>query len=362
MRKAAATTLYLLYFAVVVVVLLESIMRVYDPFQFRQQGDTVVLPRNRKMVIENNKIPVLDRKIVHTKNSLGFRGPEPENISDLNSIIAVGGSTTECFYLNDTSCWTYLLANRLRSHYPDVWINNAGYQGHSTFGNNILLNQFIKQLRPRYIMLMEGMNEVNRTDLIQNESVSRSAKQVSTWGWLKRNSRVVSAMLNIQRYLLADRLKLTDNYADLRADERNYNRLSPQYCDSALLDQQPLVTAYKERMQEIIDTLIANNIKPILITQPMLFGEGTDDVSGADLGLYNVANVYNGELVWDLLEQYNDVTRLLAKENDLPVIDLARKLPKSSAYFYDICHFTPEGSREVSRIIAEDFINMRVLD
>src|SRR5689334_14103707 len=105
--KIRKRLIYSAYLLLTFIVILEILLRLFDPFGFRQKGNNVILPRNRKMVFNNDKIPVLQRRTVHTKNSLGFRGPEkPEHFADRTSIIAVGGSATECFYLDDKTCWT----------------------------------------------------------------------------------------------------------------------------------------------------------------------------------------------------------------------------------------------------------------
>ncbi len=109
-----------------------------------------------------------------------------------------------------------------------------------------------------------------------------------------------------------------------------------------MLNKKSLVEAFKLRLNRIIDTCLANKIDLILITQPILFGEGKDVVTGANLETYRVRDGYNGLLMWKLLETYNDATRIIAREKGLQLIDLAREMPKSSLYFYDICHFSNE--------------------
>jgi hypothetical protein len=44
----------------------------------------------------------------YTKNSLGFTTglKKPENFEEVESIIAVGGSTTECYFVSDDKIWT----------------------------------------------------------------------------------------------------------------------------------------------------------------------------------------------------------------------------------------------------------------
>lgn len=351
MRKLLNITGYVIFLAIAVFILSKIILRFWNPFNFRQDDKNVVLPRNRKIIFTNTSIPALDKKIVHTKNSLGFRGPEPPaNLKNVTSIIAVGGSTTECFYLSDSLCWTNLLARQLKKIKNNIWINNAGYQGHSTYGNFILINDYIKFLKPDYVLLLEGMNEVNRTDIRIDESIAADSKKTSTWGWIKRNSRVVNMLLNIQRKMLADKLGVTDNNFDLSKAQRL--TLTDAYIDSVKEKQVPLVEAYSKRLNEIVDTCLANHIRPMLITQPILFGDIGDCITGTDLYSVKITDGYNSKLICLLIELYNDATRQIAKRKNLLLIDLAHEMPKCSRYFYDICHFTNDGSRKVSEILS----------
>jgi lysophospholipase L1-like esterase len=344
---------YLLYLFVIVIAALEIILRIYNPFAFRQKGDDVILPRNRKMQFTNEKIPVIDRTTVHTKNSLGFRGPEPpKNFSEKTSIVAVGGSATECFYLDDSKYWTKLISDELTKTDTNIWINNAGFQGHSSYGHFILIDSYIKHLKPDYILFMAGINEINRYDITDNESVSRKSNRNTLWGWLKRKSEVISLLINIRRHLMADKLFVTDNYTNLRDPDLKDKSFPKTYIDSTFKVQQPLVEGYRKRLHRIIDTCLANNIKVILVTQPMLFGPGIDSLSGRNLETVGSPIGYNGRMIWQLLEQYNNVSRAAATRYSLPVIDLASEMPKSSLYFYDICHFTNEGSAKVAEIVS----------
>jgi hypothetical protein len=78
----------------------------------------------------------LEARIVHRKNSLGFRGPElPADYAERLSIIAVGGSTTECFYIPDGKTWPDLPADSLGGNFSGLWLDNAGLDGHSTWGH-----------------------------------------------------------------------------------------------------------------------------------------------------------------------------------------------------------------------------------
>jgi hypothetical protein len=90
--------------------------------------------------------------------------------------------------------------------------------------------------------------------------------------------------------------------------------------------------------------------EPIIITQPVLYGEGIDDRTGLDLSKIYVSPV-DGKTAWNILQRYNDIARKVAFENNVLLVDLAVQLPKSSRYFYDTIHFTNEGSSAVAHIV-----------
>jgi hypothetical protein len=58
-----------------------------------------------------------------------------------------------------------------------------------------------------------------------------------------------------------------------------------------------------------------------------------------------------------MLENFNAVTRRVATELDVVLVDLAYILPKSTEIFYDDSHFTVAGAQEVAEEIARTFAN-----
>ena len=93
--------------------LLEAFLRVYNPLGVRIRGDRIVLPRNFRETMTNNTNTKLEPVIVFSKNALGFRGPEPPRDFDGHlTVLAVGGSTTECLYLTDGASWPERLGAR----------------------------------------------------------------------------------------------------------------------------------------------------------------------------------------------------------------------------------------------------------
>jgi lysophospholipase L1-like esterase len=335
--------------------LMEVVLRIYNPFEFRVKGDNIVLTKNKKAVIENTEIPGLDSTIIHQKNKLGFRGEDPPgNLEDFTSIVTVGGSTTECYYVGEGKAWPAQLNKKLQSRFDNIWLNNAGLDGHSTFGHRILIESYLKDLRPTYILFLVGINDVGRTDLgSYDQNLSRrdkpSSKLKSIFVSFAEISETASMALNIYRSLKARRHALFHKLIELQ--KLPQMTLSDEQRQRVLSSHGPTLDAYASRLTNLAELCKKNGISPIFVTQPALYGNSVDSETGVDLSLMQVDEEHNGALKWEILERYNDITRAVASKTNTLLIDLSRMMPKDSRYYYDFVHFNNEGCSRVATII-----------
>ncbi|MGZ5280703.1 MAG: SGNH/GDSL hydrolase family protein [Bacteroidia bacterium] len=338
------------------VLLLELFLRIYNPFPTRIKGDKIILPVNKKYEFKNKKVNGLEPYIIHTKNSLGFRGEElPADLEKRISIITVGGSTTECLYLSDGKDWPNVVGKKLKSDIPDIWLNNAGLDGHSTFGHTILLQDYLVKLKPDYVLFLIGTNDVEREDLskfdsmhIRNYSTNRNWK-----GKLVEHSEIANVLYNISSVYKAKNQELT--HFSLKLSKADTFVLKKEDAQKALNSQDKFLEAYKFRLKNIIKICRENKIQPVFITQPYLLGFGIDSLTGADLAKVKIGE-RDGATQWQILQMYNEVTKQVGTENKVPVIDLANKMPKQSVYFYDQAHFTNAGANTVAEIVAGELL------
>lgn len=336
---------------------IEILLRIYNPIPQRIKGDKIILPVKYKYKINNINIKKLDKNIVHTKNSLGFRGPDiPEKINDYLSIIAVGGSTTECFYLSDGNDWPSALERKLKDISNNVWVNNAGFDGHSTFGHKILIDDFILKIKPDIILFLVGANDVGREDLNKGYDRRISSKSYnSNKENILQKSELYNLIRNVFRVMKAREMEVQHKEIDLlkleifKIDENDKNII--------LQHHKEFLDNYKKRVNLLIDSCIEANIEPILITQPLLWGDLIDPVTKVNLAELKTKKEQNGLVQWQILELYNDIIRKLAKEKHLLLIDLAKKMPKDSRYYYDDYHFTNSGAEKVAEIIFSEMKN-----
>lgn len=365
-KKFAKNILALIIGCIIALILFEIILQIYNPIEVRVRGDSIILPAYKNYTFENKNIPKLDDIIFHTKNSLGFRGPEipEEGLENYLSIITIGGSTTESFYISDDKTWPALLEQKLKLVYPNVWVNNAGLDGHSTFGHTLLLEEHIVELKPDMIILLIGANDVGNEgyttqmlghvkDGIHFESVESFVKSASLY------SEVMALTLNFYKFMRAkskglahNNLNLT-NTAQLEYPESNLQEILNEHKEN-------FIPSYEERIKRIIQIAEENNIEVVLVTQPVLYGGGVDSITGVNLEGVDAGGGLSGYTKWNILELYNNATRKVAHEEDVLVIDLANKLPKNSLYFYDFYHYTNEGSEEIASIIYSDLSNKRL--
>lgn len=340
-----------LFFAVLV---LEIGLRITNPVEVRVRGNEIILPVNKVYELRNIQVAGLQQEVRHTKNSLGFRGPEPtEAEPDAIKIVAVGGSTTESFYQSDGYDWPAVASHVMTSKGLHVWVNNAGLDGHSTFGHLILLNDFLIDLKPDIILVMAGLNDVSRYEM--NETNVRRGIQFSSGRAflisLSHYSEIVATGMQLYRVYVASRQGLRHDFLEfdtLGEIENTKDEIQ------AVLDYQEewFLNGFRERLSTFVETSLANGITPVLITQASLVGESIDPVTGMDLMRVDLGG-FSGELFWAMVEQYNDVTRDVARENNIFLIDLAQELEKNTLFFYDAVHMTDAGAAETGRIIGQ---------
>lgn len=329
MKKILKNFLALIIGIIISFVLAEIVLRIYNPLPSRFRGDTIQLKTNvKKRIVIEPKIEGLDSSINYSVNSLGFRGDEkPDNAN--YSIITVGGSTTECSLLDDKKTWTAQLGIKLKEIQPNLWINNAGLDGATTYGHNILLDDYILKLKPNMVIFLVGVNDRGKSDF-KNEDGILINRRESIIKKLVKRSEVANLANNL--YLMykthsvnighkSNKVKYEDVINDIMIDSNTLKKHQLKHSES--------LKAYKERVENLAEKCINNSISPIFVTQPLVYGgEG-----------------------WAIMQMYNDVVRMVCYEKQLQCIDLANIMPKRAVYFYDEMHYTNEGSKAVSDII-----------
>jgi lysophospholipase L1-like esterase len=332
---------------------LEVLLRLYNPLEIRFRPDRIVLPVHKRYIFDNTaKFPTkLPKTTIHTKNSLGFRGaPPPADFGDYLTIITIGGSTTECFYLSDGRTWPDLLGRELSREFNRVWVNNAGLDGATTYRHLILMEDYVVKLRPKVVLFLIGINDVGAGDIAAAEQ-RRGHDLRHLWHAVLYRSEVYVLGQNLYHYFIAQRQGLHHTEIDLRKvptlaeiPAATAARTLEDYRTNSL-------PWFAQRLEQLVKICRDHGIEPVLITQPTLYGPGLDPLTGVNLATVKLGDELNGDLMFRAVSLYNGVTRRVAQEQGVLLIDLARELPRNSAYYYDYLHYTEAGARQVAGII-----------
>ncbi len=352
MKKYLTNLSILLLGCLVALAVLEVLLRVYNPLEMRFRPDRIVLPVNKRYIFDNTeKFPTkLAKTTIHTKNSLGFRGaPPPRDFRDELTIITIGGSTTECFYLSDGLTWPDLLGQQLSREFKRVWINNAGLDGATTYRHLILMEDYVVKLRPKVVLFLIGINDVGAGDIAAAEA-RRGHDLKHRWRALLYRSEVYALGQNLWRYFIAQRRGLHHTEIDLRA-AGTLERLPAGTTSRMLKDYESnSLPFFAARVEQLVKVCREHGIEPVLITQPTLYGPGLDPVTGVNLETVKVGD-QNGRFMFQAIDLYNEVTRRVAQKDGVLLIDLARELPRNSTYYYDYLHYTEPGAMAVAGIV-----------
>lgn len=265
------------------------------------------------------------------------------------TILFLGGSTTECYYVDEEARFPYLAGRLLEESGKKINSINSGKSGnHSMHSINILLNKGLA-LNPDIVVMMHNVNDLNtlmHDNTYWNENTSRSLLITNEHRTLAGNMKDTVRRLVPRLYFVARIVKAkywnpvdeTDEFAHSRG-----KRLA--------IDERKIFELFAKNLQAFINVSRAYGIRPVLMTQASRFKENPDSIITKnvkpveDLGI--AYQKYRG-----LHIRMNEIVREVGSANHVLVIDLAREVPRSNSYLYDPVHFNDNGSRYVARLIA----------
>jgi hypothetical protein len=123
-----------------------------------------LMPPNHRTVFRPHPgiMPGISGDSNFVTNSNGIRGDE-FTAQDAYRILAVGGSTTECSYLDQPETWTHLLQETLNRNTRNqkVWVGNGGLSG-TTTRHHLVAMQYLplREMKINAVILLIGINDL----------------------------------------------------------------------------------------------------------------------------------------------------------------------------------------------------------
>ena len=275
---------------------------------------------------------------------------EPEKV-----LLFLGGSTTECITVDENKRYPYLVGRMLEES-SGYKINsyNAGVGGGNSHNSiDTLLHKGL-EVEPDVTVLHHNVN-----DLIQ--LLQWGGYSYTEWGepldfyYMQTAGNVPiggSVFARLQGTMKQWFPGIISRINSLKQTETGYTRVSDY-------NEEDILLKFENNLEMFIAVCEVNGITPVLMTQASRMNEQPDDLIAQlyeACGGYWVGIDYNE--FYAMWLDMNQVIRDVAEENDIVCIDLANEIGSTEGNFYDMVHYTDEGSEKAADVIYKELYNI----
>jgi lysophospholipase L1-like esterase len=296
-----------------------------------------------------------------TTNSLGLRGPELPTRDSAYRILCVGGSTTECPYIDDSHSWPWRVMQALnqRPHGRPVWIGNAGMSGFSTVEHLAFLESSSMVSEMDCLMFMVGVNDLCRS--LSKNSTAEEERKAASLAPLWTRSNILGLVRRRWQATQYDRIALEDVMGAVYVVRRE--RRQAAILHDELPDLNPDLQEYAARIRVLIETCRRKGVRPVFMTQPMLWSNhlSSHAQSLLWLGWIDRGNYCTAKSLSDGIGKYNATLQDTCEQLGVECIDLS-PLNGQESLFFDDCHFNDAGSAAVATLLTRWFAQQGIPD
>lgn len=311
-----------------------------------------VRPPNLRLVFHPSSaiMPGVSGDAHYSTNGDGLRGPAMPAPERARRIVCLGGSTTECTYLDDGETWPSLVAEKLNAAVPSDaqphWVGAAAVSGassreHLRFAETSRLLPAIDTL-----VVLCGIN-----DLVL--ALSGDDKPLPRAPYI--GSRLALPKLVVRswsRWTAASRLATEDpqgrNYIARRAERAAAQRTG------ALPSLDQALAGYRERLAQIAQIARQHNVQLVFVEQPVLW---RSDLPAESMKLLWLGRLADGryattDALRQAMDEFNASQREIALQTGAIFVE-ASSLAGRPELFYDDCHLNERGARELAGLVAD---------
>ena len=254
------------------------------------------------------------------------------------SVIFLGGSTTECMYMQEEERFPYLVGRELEKTLG-LKVNslNGGNAGNHTLHCTLVLQGKVLQRKPQAVVLMECVNDLNSLLYLGDYWVTHISRGIV---FDKEYNPLKTFIL---RHITGRTSQNVNPYADEFAGQRTQKKP---------FDPATLAAKYRKNLELFVFVCRQHGITPVLMTQFNRFSEHPEENLLASMN--NIWSQYGTDYAAyrAAYMAMQDTLRQVAAEQKVALIDLDRLVPKDKDMMYDTVHLKPAGARLVAGIIA----------
>ena len=328
----------------------------------------------------------------HT-SSWGIRGEEFGPDDAEHRILAVGGSTTQNLYLDQTETWTLLFGELLGTTNAGLrtWTGDVGTSGRTARSHVLQMRYLLPQL-PRIdaVVSLVGVNDLTVAlrqgfDYEPPPTLDDPAAEREQFvqAFLRVPGRIhdrlpqyweadVPWFKQLALYQLARVVKLSidqarsglnqDPFGEIYVTWRQHRAGAREMIDS-LPDLTRQLEEYRGYLEEMAAVADEQGTRLVLLTQPTLWRADLNAEEEAAIWLGGTGDFqevpgqayFTAGALQTAMDAYDQTLLEVCAAGPAECFDLAAVLPKDLSIFYDDVHFTELGSRLVAEHLAEYF-------
>jgi lysophospholipase L1-like esterase len=316
--------------------------------EYRPQQATTVQPTLRQLMETDG----LEAKNVRfAVDADGFIEPSQRHSDPDFTIAFLGGSTTECLYLDEEKRFPNLVALEIeRIHKVKVNALNGGTSGGNSLHSINKLINVVAPKKPQVVVLMHAINDLItlayfgtywNADRRGNLAVIEQDMASPTYFMKVTGKRTLPGYFTLAM--------IAFDYVNPKVDDEF---ASQQHVFNANLQREDDLTAlFRRQLKLFIATARSLGSMPVLMTQ-------ANRIENDDPFVRALFQRTRPGLDYDrwvrVYARFNQEIRNVAKEEQIPLVDLAKSIPQTKEYAYDPVHLTERGSQ----VVAEQIVNM----
>lgn len=267
----------------------------------------------------------------------GFVEPSKIHEKPDLTVVFLGGSTTECHYMDELDRYPYLVGRRLEERLGlKVNSYNGGFAGNNTMHMLMLLLAKVLPLNPQVVVFMECVNDVNFLINLGDywkTHASRGLVADEEYGPVKTY---------IIRHLMGRQGPPPQGEDEFAADRGKLR----------FIDQEKACESFHRNLETLAFVCRVNGATPVFMTQFNRLTETPDPNIAASMQKMLDAFHVSYADYRSVYRAMNQEIRDTAAELDVPLVDLENLVPQDKAYMYDAVHLNADGSHFVADIVT----------
>ncbi len=321
--------------------------------------------------LQNTKKDNETRPQLHIDDE-GFRGEEIKITKPTNTyrIFILGGSTVLNEFTPYEENSSRLLEKRLQLYFPDkkIEVLNAEVRYYNSEHSIIQYLFKIKDFHPNLLIVWQGANDMAASCAdIGNDTFGKYKSDyshkfgplITVFNYFYSPQKTINLLtLDFLKFIISNIL-----YSDFKNYGKNARSLSKP--PGKPIDMTfKSIDSYKRNLMSLIKITREDGVKLILGNQPYLYNAKLDKSHSWDLEwVCRTKNTYpNISSLIKGIRQFNEATKEIAHNENVPYVDIEEKIPKSEEYFSDDFHFYPAKSNKiVADTLFEYIINNNII-